>query len=87
MSLSWNAWYSSKNNNLFGLNAVDLKSDESANYCKYVMECIKEYAKNCISKGYTNPKNFRYYRRFIGNKALGLNVGCASYRFWGEKVV
>lgn len=51
------------------------------------MECIKEYAKNCISKGYTNPKNFRYYRRFIGNKALGLNVGCASYRFWGEKVV
>lgn len=73
-------------NNIFGLNAIDETPGESANYYKSIETCIIDFTKNYISIGYANPKSWRYYGGFIGNKNLGTNVKYASDPFWGEKV-
>ena len=83
------AWGSSsiaKNkNNLFGLNAVDSSPGQSANYFASVEQCINEFAEKWMSKEYLNPKNWKYFGGFLGNKASGMNVKYASDPYWGEK--
>ena len=75
---------SQEKNNLFGINAVD--SDPSqANVFSSVRECIIEFAKNYISRGYSDPADWRYYGGYLGNKSNGANVKYASDPFWGEK--
>ena len=83
------AWGSSniaqKKNNLFGLNAVDSSPGQSANYFASVEQCINEFAEKWMSKEYLNPKNWKYFGGFLGNKASGMNVKYASDPYWGEK--
>ncbi len=83
------AWGSSNiaqtKNNLFGLNAVDSSPGQSANYFASVEQCIKEFAEKWMSKEYLNPKNWKYFGGFLGNKASGMNVKYASDPYWGEK--
>lgn len=83
------AWGSSsiaKNkNNLFGLNAVDSSPGTSSYTYASVDVCIKDFANGWMSRGYLNPKDWRYFGGFLGNKASGLNVKYASDPFWGEK--
>ncbi len=83
------AWGSSNiaktKNNLFGLNAVDSSPGESANYFASVGQCINEFAEKWMSKEYLNPKNWKYFGGFLGNKASGMNVKYASDPYWGEK--
>lgn len=83
------AWGSSSiaqnKNNLFGLNAVDSSPGQSANYFTSVEQCINEFAEKWMSKEYLNPKNWKYFGGFLGNKASGMNVKYASDPYWGEK--
>lgn len=83
------AWGSSSiaqnKNNLFGLNAVDSSPGQSANYFESVEQCINEFAEKWMSKEYLNPKNWKYFGGFLGNKASGMNVKYASDPYWGEK--
>ena len=72
-------------NNLFGLNAVDSSPGQSANYFASVEQCITEFANKWMSKEYVNPKNWKYYGGFLGNKGSGMNVKYASDPYWGEK--
>ncbi len=72
-------------NNLFGLNAVDSSPGQSANYFASVEQCITEFAEKWMSKEYLNPKNWKYYGAFLGNKGSGMNVKYASDPYWGEK--
>ncbi|WP_300350053.1 glucosaminidase domain-containing protein [Clostridium sp.] len=83
------AWGTSKialeKNNLFGLNAVDSSPGQSANYFKSAEQCIDEFAKYYISRGYSDPEDWRYFGGYLGNKESGANVQYASDPFWGEK--
>ena len=72
-------------NNLFGLDAVDSSPGESANYFASVSQCIQEFARKWMSKEYLNPKQWKYFGGFLGNKASGMNVKYASDPYWGEK--
>ena len=72
-------------NNIFGINAVDSNPGEAANEFKTVADCINEFAKNYISRGYSDPQDWRYEGGHLGNKELGANVRYASDPFWGEK--
>ncbi|MGL4992297.1 MAG: glucosaminidase domain-containing protein [Sarcina sp.] len=72
-------------NNIFGINAIDSNPGEEANKFLSVEECILEFAKNYISKGYSDPQDWRYEGGHLGNKKLGTNVRYASDPFWGEK--
>ena len=72
-------------NNIFGLNAIDSSPGESSNYFSSIKQCIDEFAKYWISKGYANPSDWRYFGALLGNKSIGANVKYASDPFWGEK--
>ena len=72
-------------NNIFGINAVDSDPNHAANEFASVSECINEFAKNYISKGYSDPDDWRYSGGHLGNKELGANVRYASDPYWGEK--
>ncbi len=72
-------------NNIFGINALDSNPTGTANEFKSVEDCINEFAKNYISKGYANPGSWKYKGAHLGNKNLGANVKYASDPFWGEK--
>ena len=72
-------------NNLFGLNAVDSSPGQSANYFASIEQCITEFAEKWMSKEYLNPKNWKYYGAFLGNKGSGMNIKYASDPYWGEK--
>lgn len=72
-------------NNIFGLNAVDSNPALAANAYKSVADCIEQFAKYYISKGYSDPQDYRYNGGFLGNKSLGANVKYASDPYWGEK--
>lgn len=72
-------------NNIFGINALDSNPTGTANEFKSVEDCINEFAKNYISKGYANPISWKYKGAHLGNKNLGANVKYASDPFWGEK--
>lgn len=72
-------------NNIFGINAVDSNPGQAADSYASVADSICEFAKNQISRAYSDPANWAYYGGFLGNKSLGANVKYASDPFWGEK--
>lgn len=74
-----------KKNNLFGLNAVDSSPGESADTFESPKECVEEFASYWMSKGYLNPKDWRHFGGFLGDKASGINVKYGSDPYWGEK--
>ena len=74
-----------KKNNIFGINAVDSNPGQAADTYASVSDSIYEFAKNQISRAYSDPANWAYYGGFLGNKNLGANVKYASDPFWGEK--
>lgn len=76
---------SQEKNNIFGINAVDSKPGQAANKFSTVADCINEFAKNYISSGYADIKDWRYFGAVLGNKTLGANVKYASDPYWGEK--
>lgn len=76
---------SQSKNNLFGINAVDSSPGQSADTYATPQDCVREFTKNVISRGYADPADWRYYGGYVGNKALGANVKYASDPFWGEK--
>lgn len=88
VAINESAWgtsnYALNRNNLFGLNAVDSNPDNAYQFSS-VEQCINEFANYYISKGYSDPQDYRYYGGFVGNKYLGANVKYASDPFWGEK--
>ena len=83
-SAKGDSYYAQKYNNLFGIGADDSNPDGVAVYAT-IADCIKDFTKNYISGGYSNPDDYRYYGGYLGNKALGANVKYASDPFWGEK--
>lgn len=72
-------------NNIFGINAIDQSPGQSANYFNSIADCINSFAEYYISKGYSDPQDWRYNGSHLGNKALGANVKYASDPFWSEK--
>lgn len=72
-------------NNLFGLAAYDASPGESALTFATPKDSVIDFAKNYISRGYSDPADWRYYGGFLGNKNRGANVKYASDPFWGEK--
>ncbi|MDU5111130.1 MAG: cell wall-binding repeat-containing protein [Clostridium sp.] len=72
-------------NNLFGLNAVDSSPGQSADSFATPKDSVIDFAKNWISRGYSDPADWRYFGGFLGNKNRGANVKYASDPFWGEK--
>lgn len=82
---SWGASYYAQNyNNLFGIGAVDFAPDGAYQF-QTPGDSVREFAKNFISSGYSNPDDYRYYGGYLGDKSLGANVKYASDPFWGEK--
>lgn len=77
--------FAMNNNNLFGINATDDHTSENASKFSSVESCINEFAKYLISKGYSNPADWRDYGGFLGNKEFGANVYYASDPYWSEK--
>lgn len=78
------SYYAQYYNNLFGIGAIDFAPD-GANKFESPSDSVREFTKNYISAGYTNPDDYRYYGGYLGGKALGANVKYASDPFWGEK--
>ncbi|MBU3108891.1 glucosaminidase domain-containing protein [Clostridium gasigenes] len=72
-------------NNIFGINAVDFSPGESAHSFATPADSVREFTKNYISRGYSDPADWRYFGGYLGNKQLGANVKYASDPFWGEK--
>jgi beta-N-acetylglucosaminidase len=72
-------------NNIFSLRAVDSSPGESANRYTTPDACVRDFSENWMSKGYLNPKDWRYKGGFLGDKASGINVSYASDPYWGEK--
>ena len=71
-------------NNLFGIKAYD-SNTSAADVFATPGDSVIEFAKNYMSKGYTNPADWRHFGGLLGNKSLGTNVKYASDPFWGEK--
>ncbi|ELC8442150.1 glucosaminidase domain-containing protein [Clostridium perfringens] len=82
---AWGTSYYARNkNNLFGIGAVDSNPDD-AFYFESVEQCINEFAKYQMSRGYADPYNWSYNGAALGNKGFGANIQYASDPFWGEK--
>ena len=71
-------------NNLFGIKAYDSNTG-AADVFATPGDSVLEFAKNYMSKGYTNPTDWRHFGGLLGNKGVGANVKYASDPFWGEK--
>ena len=80
------SYLAQKNNNLFGIGAYDFAPDGADGFST-PQDSVREFTKNYISGGYSDPDDYRYYGGYLGNKALGTNVKYASDPFWGEKAV
>lgn len=74
-------------NNIFGHNATDYNPGENANKYASPKDSVEHHAKNFISDGYLDPKDYsgRYRGGHLGDKASGMNVKYASDSYWGEK--
>lgn len=74
-------------NNIFGHNATDFNPSANANKYNSPAESVEHHAKNFISDGYLDPKDYsgRFFGGHLGDKASGMNVKYASDPFWGEK--
>ncbi|MGG7177942.1 glucosaminidase domain-containing protein [Clostridium paraputrificum] len=71
-------------NNLFGLKAYD-DSVTSASGFKKPEDSILDFSRGYISKGYSDPNDWRYYGGFLGDKYVGVNVKYASDPYWSVK--
>lgn len=89
IAINESAWGMSKiaqeKNNIFGINAIDSNPGQAANYFETISQCIDEFAKNYISRGYSDPTDWRYNGGILGDKSKGTNVNYASDPFWSEK--
>ena len=83
---AWGTSSIAKQNNLFGLNAVDTSPGQSANTFSSVDVCIKDFAETYMSKQYLRAGWAYYHGGFLGDKASGINVSYASDPYWGEKI-
>lgn len=74
-------------NNIFGHNATDFNPGGNANQYDSPADSVEHHAKNFISDGYLDPKDYsgRYFGAHLGDKASGMNVKYASDPYWGEK--
>lgn len=73
-------------NNLFGMNATDNNPYGNATSFPSVENGIFYHSDYYISRGYTDPNDWRYFGSHVGNKGSGMNVKYASDPFWGEKI-
>ncbi len=80
-----NSQIAQSKNNLFGLKAYDSAPGESASNFATPKDSVIDFTKNYISRGYSDPADWRYFGGFLGNKNRGANVKYASDPFWGEK--
>ena len=80
-----NSGIAQRKNNLFGHGASDAYPSYGAVGYRTPQESIQDHARIYISKGYTDPKDSRYYGAHLGNKESGANVCYASDSYWGEK--
>ncbi len=71
-------------NNVFGHGAYDNDTYNAYTYDS-VSDSIAYHAETFMSKGYTNPKNWKYNGAHLGDKDGGANVKYASDPYWGEK--
>lgn len=74
-------------NNLFGHNATDYNPSGNANAYASPAESIAHHARDYISNGYLDPKDYsgRYHGAHLGDKESGMGVKYASDPYWGEK--
>lgn len=74
-------------NNIFGHNATDFNPGANANKYNSPAESVEHHAKDFISDGYLDPKDYsgRYFGAHLGDKGSGMNVKYASDPYWGEK--
>lgn len=88
VAINESSWGNSKlaktKNNLFGLGAVDSNPNDAMAY-ESIEQCINEFAKYWISKGYADPQDWRFNGGNLGDKSIGTNVKYASDPYWGEK--
>ena len=88
VAINESAWGKSEmamtKNNLFGLKAYDNDLTNASGFEKPEYS-ILDFTKNYISNGYSNPKDWRYYGGFLGDKHIGVNVKYASDPYWGIK--
>ncbi len=75
-----------KNNNGFGLGAVDSSPGQSANWYATFSSSILGYASKWITYGYAHPRDWRYFGPQFGDKGIGMNVKYASDTYWSEKM-
>lgn len=89
VAINESAWGTSKisqeKNNLFGIKAFDSSPGESASTYATPGDSVLDFSQNYMSNGYANPRDWRYWGAYLGNKKLGANVKYASDPFWGEK--
>lgn len=89
VAINESGWGTSKiarnKNNLFGMGAIDSDPYNGAYSYPSTRESVLDFTRNFISNGYANPRDWRYWGSFLGNKNLGANVQYASDPFWGEK--
>ena len=73
-------------NNLFNIEANEFGIRGDKDSFSNIEDCIREFAKNYISKGYSNPSDNKYFGGYLGNKASGINTKYSLDPFLGEKV-
>ncbi|GAB6168285.1 hypothetical protein JCM1393_07450 [Clostridium carnis] len=75
---------SQSKNNLFGIKAFDSNTDGASSYGT-PGDSVLDFTRDYISRGYSDPADWRYFGGYLGNKYRGANVKYASDPFWGEK--
>lgn len=73
-------------NNLFNIQSNEFGVTGDKDSFSNIEECVREFAKNYISRGYIDPADKRYFGGYLGNKALGMNAKYSLDPFFGEKV-
>lgn len=71
--------------NLFGHSAFDSSPYTSATGYSTNGASVYDHANVWMSKGYLNPRDWRYFGGHLGDKAAGVNIQYASDPYWGEK--
>ena len=83
------AWGTSSNatdkKNIYGINVYDSNTGAGTTY-NSIVDCIKDFSVNYITKKYLNPFSSLYLGNHEGNKQSGINVNYASDPYKGEKV-
>lgn len=71
-------------NNLFGINAIDSSPGASANSFETVEGCINDFAKYYISRGYSDPEDWRYFGGYLEIRVVELMLNMLQIHS-GEK--